>query len=258
MSFLDDLKKEAEQVKQQKDQTLTSSQAQRELVVGAVRPRLKKLYEYLKETCGQLNVVNPDVHMSFQVRGFGKLGPLRQHDYKVTAENPDSLNKFTVSFVCSRPDQIKFQVEGKDTAVAQKEYLWSCNLRFTSKLTADGDGVFFMDAFVPITLEFEADLETAKVHFQVRNLEALGATRMVYDPDMIDDEFMEELAKWIVRKDNRFQELSGNTISKMTRMELAQRVQMDKLNRDLEASSNGAHEVKKKKKKGLLRSLFGG
>lgn len=257
MSFLDDLKKEAEQVKQQKNSSRSSSDAQKELLLGAIRPRVKALYDYLKEMCDQLNVVNPDVHMHYDVRNYGRLGPLRQSTYKVVVDDPSSLDKFSVSFVCSRPDQIRFQVDGKDAAISQKEYLWACNMRFTSKVTADGSGVFFVDAYVPVTLEFEANLELGKVLMRARNMDALGQTRMVYEPDMLDEEFMDELAKWIVRKDNRFQELSGNTISKEMRMQLQQRIQTEKLKRDLEANDSAGARVGKPKKKGLLRSLFG-
>jgi hypothetical protein len=262
MSFLDDLKKEAEQVKQRETDTRSAEQQQRDLIVGAVRPHLKKLYDYLKDTCDQLTVVDPDIHMSYDVRGFGTLGPLRQGEYRVTAEDPASLDKFTLFFACTRPDAIRFQVDGKETAVSQKEYMWSCNLRFTSKVTGDGAGVFNMESYIPVTMEFEADLEDVKVHLVIRNLDTLGTNKMVFEPDMLDEEFMEELAKCIVRKDNRFQELSGNTVSKEIRMRLQQQLEHDKLKRDLEATTSAAespsaNKPKKKKKKGLLRSIFG-
>ena len=83
--------------------------------------------------------------------------------------------------------------------------MWSCNLRFTSKVTADGDGVFFVDAYVPITFEFESDYENAKINIRIRNLDSLGSDRVTFEPHRINDELMEEMAKMIVRKDNRFQ-----------------------------------------------------
>ena len=120
MSFLDDLKKEAQQVKKAEDATRDAEELQRQAIIGAVRPRLRKVYDYFKDTCDQLTVVDPDIYMSYEIRGFGKLGPLRQGEYRVNAENPDTMDKFNVFFSCSRPDQVRFKLPGKETVAAQK------------------------------------------------------------------------------------------------------------------------------------------
>lgn len=258
MSFLDDLKKEAQQVKKAEDATRDAEALQRQAIIGAVRPRLRKVYDYFKDTCDQLTVVDPDIYMSYEVRGFGKLGPLRQGEYRVNAENPDTMDKFNVFFSCSRPDQVRFKLPGKETVAAQKEFMWSCNLRFNTKVDAHGNGTFTLEAYVPITIEFEADYQNVRVLVAIRNMDTLGTDRIVLEPDQLDDEFVDELAKCIVRKENHFQELTGNTVPKEVRMRLQQQLQHDRLKRDLEASSDRQSSVPKKKKKkgGLLRSLF--
>jgi hypothetical protein len=260
MSFLDDLKKEAERVEQCDQSAVFESELQRNLVIQSVRPHLSKLYNYLKETTGLLNVANPDVHVSYDIRGFGRLGPLRQSNYKVTAEDPNNLDKFVLSFECSRPDQVTFEIKGMQTAAALKEWLWGCNLRFTSKQSVDGDGVFVMDAFVPVTFEFSLDLDSAKVVLRISNLDTLGQNRSTYDPEVLDDEFMDELGKCIIGKEHRFHDISGNTMTQAARMALRQQIDQDKLRREIEVSSEGAPmpAKKKKKKKGILRLLFGG
>jgi hypothetical protein len=267
MSFLDDLKKEAEQAKARQQEASSTTQRRRDRVLQNVRPRMQALYKYLKDAFEQLCVVDPDAHMSYDIRGFGKLGPLRQSNYKVTADDPRNLDKFTVSYACSGPDQVQFQIDGKDTALKHKEYLWSCNLRFTSKMTADGSSVFFLDAYVPVTFEFEADFESGRVTMRSRNVEVLGTTKTEFDADQLDSDFMDELVKCIVRKPNRFQDLSGNMVSEESRMRLRQQLAMDQYKRQVEAASgsvvpepagakaDGATRPAAKKK-GLLRSLF--
>ena len=252
MSVLDDLKKQAEEVKAQQAAASDTTERKKERVLQSVRPRMQALYKYLKDTCEQLVIVDPDVHMSYEVRGFGKLGPLRQGDYKVAADDPRNLDKFTLSFACTRPDQIKFQVDGKERAVQQKEFLWSCNLRFTSKVTADGSGVFFMDAYIPVTFEFEADFDNARIKMRMRNVDSLGSSRVVFEPDQINDEFMEELAKLMIRKSNKFQELAHDQY--MRQIEAAS----GGGKAAAEAAPAGKGDKPKAKKKGLLKSLFGG
>ncbi|MEM7406644.1 MAG: hypothetical protein AAF458_15205 [Pseudomonadota bacterium] len=269
MSFLDDLKKEAEQVKARQQEASSTTQSRRTRMLQSVRPKMQALYKYLKDACEQLCIVDPDVHVSYELRGFGKLGPLRQGEYKVVADDPRNLDKFTLSFACTRPNQIQFQIEGKETASAQKEYMWSCNLRFTSKMTAENTGVFFLDSHVLVTVEFEADLEEGKINMRMRNMDALGTSRASFEPDQINEEFMDELGKCMIRKSNRFQEISGNSVSEETRMRLRQQLAQDQYRRQIEAASGGAQaqegaaakpkpKKKPEKKKGLLRSLFKG
>ena len=60
MSILDDLKKQAEEVKAQQQQASDTTERRKEVVLQSVRPRMQALYKYLKETCEQLNIVDPD------------------------------------------------------------------------------------------------------------------------------------------------------------------------------------------------------
>jgi hypothetical protein len=258
MSFLDELKKEAEEVKARHNRDNDTTQREQDQALQSVRPRMEALHRYLNDTCEQLNVVDPDVHMTYELRNYGKIGPLRQRGYSITVADPRNIDAFTVSFACSRPDQIKIQIDGNEAAQKQKEYMWSCNLRFTSKFTADGSGVFFIDAHVPVTFEFESDYDNARINLRIRNLESLGANRVSFEPRQITDELMEELAKMIVRKETRFQELSGNSVSEETRMRLRQQIAHDQYKRQIEANSTEANQGEQpvKKKRGLLSSLF--
>jgi hypothetical protein len=177
------------------------------------------LYTYLKDACDQLTIVDPDVYATYDVRGFVKLGALRQSGYKVTSDDPRKTDKFSLSFACKQPDQIKLQVEGQDWATQQKEFVSSCNLRLTSKVTRDGGGVFLMDAYIPVSFEFEADFDNARINMSMRNVDMLGSSRVAFEPD----QYMRQIE---VASDG------GN--------------------------GRGAALKPKPKKKGLLKSLFGG
>ena len=41
------------------------------------------------------------------------------HEYRVQAEDPNSLDKFALIFTCSQPGHVQFKIDGKETAVAQ-------------------------------------------------------------------------------------------------------------------------------------------
>jgi len=57
MGVLDDLKREAEAVKAQREEQQLSAEAVRELAIKTVQPRVQKLFKYFKEFQAQLEVV---------------------------------------------------------------------------------------------------------------------------------------------------------------------------------------------------------
>ena len=127
-----------------------------------------------------------------------------------------------------------------------------------------------MDAYIPVSFEFEADFDNARINMRMRNVDTLGSSRVVFEPSQIDENFMDELGKLMVRESSKFQDLIGNTVSEETKMRLRQQLAHDQYMRQIEAASGGRKAAAdagkagggaskaKSKKKGLLRSLFGG
>ena len=257
MGVLDELKKEALEVRAKVDEEKSSTVVKSEHKRREIEPKMKALYKYFKEFADHLGVVNPDVSGDYLLEGLGTLTGLRQREYKITTDDPESVQKFTFHWVCSRDGRHEFKVPNPVTAEMHRETLWNMNLRFNKRDLQDGAGaVFVVDAFVPVSFEFEADYERGLVRLKLKNLGALGVMNHMYEPERVTGELMDELAKCVLRRPNRFDELCGNTLSDTTRQRIKEQLEQERIQRDTELRGEAG------KSKTLLRgrlkgSLFG-
>jgi len=251
MSLLNEIKKEAETVKLQQAKRHLTDQERADALRQALGPKMRAQYTYLKELFENLKVVDPDIRRDYEVKLHGRLDGLRQGEYRVTAPDTRVLDCFSLHFTCQSEGAIRKPVRGTAACEKHREYLWSHNLRFTSKILADGTGVFTLDRFVPVTVEFRANLERGGVELTVKNLDLLGTNRVFLTLEQLTDELMEELGKCVLRKENRFNELCGNTLSREMREQLRRRLTSDDVARERAEESAGA--AKGGKRKGLFR-----
>jgi hypothetical protein len=257
MSLLDDLKKEAESVKAKQQETLNAERQAQEEVLKDIRPRMRTVYHFFKEMAENLSVVEPDIRHTYDIAGAGKFSGLRQTGYRVSTPDNRVLKQLTFHFNCISEGGTKFQVRGKEAAERQRQSMWEHNLKFTSKALADGSAVFFLEPYVPVTITFEADAEQVSIRLRIRNLERLGLTTLSFSPEQVTEDMLEELGKAILRKPNRFNDMSGNRVSDEVRKQLQQQIAHDKYKRTAETGTIAPPPAGEAKKKGFIRSLFG-
>lgn len=257
MGFLEELKQEAEAARTEKPGA--ADEATERIFQRMLRPRMKALYAYLQQVVQHLNRVELDAKVSYAVEGCGTLSDLRPGNFKLVAEDRRDLRRFTLRYTCSRGGNIQFSKATREASERQREYLWTHGLRFTSKVAADGKGVFVLQPCVPIAFEFEADVERVAIRLRHRNLRTLGSSIHYYSPESINEEFMDELARCIAQRPNRFDELSGNTVSSETRMRLRQQLEEQRRRHEaeLDATSRAPAERKGLLQRSFRRALFG-
>jgi len=257
MGLLDELKQQAENLKSVEDEAGDAPQADTEAVRRQLAPKMKALYKYFNEFNDHLNVVTPDVTGDYLLEGLGTLTNLRQGDYKLATDDPKSLDKFTFHWTCSRQGRQEFKVANPIIAEKQRETLWNYNLKFNKRDLQNGAGaVFVVDAYVPVTCEFEADPVKNVIRLKLKNLGALGIINHSFPPDKVNEELMDEFAKLVLRRPNRFDELSGEKMSDTLRQQLRESVQKEREQRNTElhiAESGEGTSVTQRLKGSLFR-----
>ena len=98
----------------------------------------------------------------------------------------------------------------------QQQYLCRKRLRFSTKKTTDSRWHFKLDAFAPVGFEFVLDAERAAIRLRITNHERLGVLKFTYDSEDINWMFLDERAKYVMRKSSRFHELSGDAVPEDT------------------------------------------
>ena len=229
MGYLEDLKQEAQTVKAEQQSQETSEQATQSHA-AELRPKLQQIYEYLKDLVEQLNVVNPDLRLSYHVEGLGQLTGLRQGDYAVSGDDANNLNTVTLTFSCGDGDGERrmLQTADRDAFLRQRDYLWTHNLQFDYKVSATGQATFLLQPKVTVRIEFVLEPELGKIRCTARNLDRLGKDSYLIEPGAIDASGLDAIAALVLRKSTTLETLTGAGLSDQDRARIRDALQKER------------------------------
>jgi hypothetical protein len=214
MGYLDDLKKQA-QVLSTEQQGPGPQEQQRAAVERALQLALRLIYGYLRELAEQLNVVKPDISVSYDIEGYDRLAGLSQGDYTLWIDDPRVIGDLCLSFACrhhnARPRVMR--TPDRSAFLKQRDYLWRHGLKFDSKLAANGEGTYLLEPMVPVSLRFLPDSQTRRIRFVIKNLNRLGEESYLIDPLRLNRQRLDGIAGLVLRKPNSLQKLTGPLIT---------------------------------------------
>lgn len=213
MGLLDDLKKEAETLKNQEAAKSQSIKAN----ATAVDRALRKTFQYMNELFRQLNVVKPPCSRVYDLLTVGKIDGLTQGDYRVEfrtsqRENSEHFENVTISFRRSKPEQMTVRREAEQIE-RFRDLLWQNNMRFTSEpfkneRRVTTHEVFKINCEVICGADVVGDYDNGVIRFKLKNVEDFGPTVYNLEPDTVDDKALEELAKHFIGKESNFKDFN--------------------------------------------------
>lgn len=214
MSFLDELKQEADAKKQNDFESTQTRLRIEELRMAMVEEKLREMYKYLNDLAKQLNDLKLPLHRSYYIEGAGQDLKLLQGDYRVTIksitiDHKDHLKDILFGFKCSADKTYTIE---KDTPAAierQKDYLWRNGIKFEYAEFKNERGyvyrgVFTVPAIVPVSFLISGDFNATQIIITAKNFNMLVTSEYVYDPACINGAFMDEFAKHLLDKPSTF------------------------------------------------------
>lgn len=226
MGLLDDLRQQADSIRDSE----ASKKAQQERLEAwskaEVRPKLTQIYSYLNELIGHLEVVQPETAVAYPLKGYGTLENLTQANYKLTTDSRDDVSRVTLAFTCIGKGDVSFNVEGKPQVGRLREFLNSCKMPFTSREYRDDrhnlvSALFKVEAKVPVLFNFELADNKTTINLTIRNFEGLGTHLYRLQPEMINEQLLDQMGRYLLRADNHFIRLD---ITEEDREKLRQRL----------------------------------
>jgi hypothetical protein len=209
MGLLDDLKKEADTLKNQEAARTQSIKAN----AAAVDRALRKTFHYMNELFKQLNVVKPACPRTYDLQTVGKIDGLVQSDYRIEfrtsqRENSEHYENLTITFKRSKPEQMTIKREAEQIE-RFRDLLWQNNMRFTSEPFRNERRVIVSEVFkincdVICGADIVGDYDTGAVRFKLKNIEDFGPTVYTLEPDSVNDQSLEDLAKLFIGKESNF------------------------------------------------------
>ncbi|MGH8751287.1 MAG: hypothetical protein ACREUV_06245 [Burkholderiales bacterium] len=217
MKFLDELKKEAEERKQQEAQDTQSKLSALGQNFMQLQAKLREIYAYLEELVKQLNVVKPTVLRSYYIESLGTLEKLNQKEYALgkthkSIDGKDFFDTITLRFKCVAEGVLTSE---KDTAALIKslrEFLWAYNIKFEIQELKNLRGfveraIFKVPHEVPVMVSFSGDLEKSIVRVKAKNLERFSEINYSYELGEVNEALLDEFSKLLVGKPNNFRQL---------------------------------------------------
>ena len=273
MAFLDDLKKEAQALKE-REQNLTQARAQ-EVTQSflLVQSKLKIIQLYLQELVNHLNTISANTTRAYYIDGFGTVDDFRPERFVVNTDRfsideKEFIKIVYLRFACKTEREIVISKNIPSMIEMQRQYLWQANLKFQCTEFKNAKGLLDRATFnvaneIPVHIKFAADFEQARIFLSMKNFNGLTVNEFSYDADEIDESMLDEFAKYLVGKPNTFIEL-GRHQQSMKQMVVARRANMGPAYAQLDpehaarldAEADGAPKERKKGLFGSLKSLL--
>jgi len=250
MGILDDLREETVRRKEHDKEERSKRQTLEDVYRQEILPQMQRIYAYLDELTGHLNYIKPQITVSCydaEVRG---LGDLQQLDYKVGTDGRGGIGKLdelvdvALSFSCLGEGEVKYDLEGGDRIERECHQLHTQGMKFDVVRHANADGAnprgsFVAQRKVPIQVRFTVDNEAARIVLAILNFDGLETRRFTLQPAQIDDAFLDDFGKYILRKDNRFMVFD---LSEEHRQEIRRKLMEDRQAREREAGASAGTE----------------
>lgn len=202
-SFLEQLKKQAEQVKAQENVAELKKQKIAAHFEKVTKPKMRQIHLYLYEMVEQLKLIqpNPPVHYSLPI--LGEYKDLKQDEYILGGFDDQNVT-FFLRIACHSCRKNVFEVREESEVEKMRNYLYSHNIRFKWIQENDKQQKFFRALFkleneIFLEFNFHAEPETANIHLNVRNFEEFGKVDYLIPPQDVDNKFLDKLAMYITR-----------------------------------------------------------
>jgi len=252
MGLIDDLLKEAQNQQADADSVQANNEKREELFQNIVQPKMVVIYKFLSDLCENLNLIKSKVFVSYPIKDYSVMRDMLPADYKVVVDSRTQMKNIKLTFMYYSDKRIKFDVENKIYIDRVSEYLDEHRVTYVCHKNKDSrhnvtNATFRVDSMVPVNFEFVANLKSNKIVLNITNFNGLNLDRFVIECDDIDSQYLEDLGKYILRRDtNLFK-------TKISQKELDDiRIKLDKDNKKKKninprsSTSRNAHKKQNK------------
>lgn len=204
MGLLDDLKREADRVRNEKDAEEARQAELERIYRNAVVPRLIDIHRYLTEMLEYLETVDWVVEAGFRIPGIGQVEGFKQSNYRVHIDSHQAPKKVRLHCACLIKDERSFSVDVMQ-AEELRQLLIANQAFFTEWPQRDPQGkissmMFQAKLRVRSELLFEADIPGSRIRITSHNFEGLTSKEYWFGHAAIDEVWLDGLGHYLLRK----------------------------------------------------------
>lgn len=213
MSILDELRQKAEQKKAEQLQQESAQQQLERVYRSALLPKMQYFYDCLNETVKHLNFLEEPILINNYSSRYPQFGELSQKNYKINTDGYSGLADYNrlmqinVNFVCEAEGEFSYALQSKRLIEAEVAFLHARRLAFSWKNQAMVTGVesagFTVQRKIPVSFKIEVDYNFSKLKVTINNHENLEFFSKSFAPEQLDDDLLDAIISYLMRRDNR-------------------------------------------------------
>lgn len=213
MSILDELRQKAEQKKAEQLQQESAQQQLERVYRSALLPKMQYFYDCLNETVKHLNFLEEPILINNYSSRYPQFGGLSQKNYKINTDGYSGLADYNrlmqinVNFVCEAEGEFSYALQSKRLIEAEVAFLHARRLAFSWKNQAMVTGVesagFTVQRKIPVSFKIEVDYNLSKLKVTINNHENLEFFSKSFAPEQLDDDLLDAIISYLMRRDNR-------------------------------------------------------
>jgi len=269
MGILDNLRDQADQdISKQLDKELSNENIQL-ISDSLISPKMKQLYLYLKEFTQHLNKIEQTKKVLNYSKLFPELGELNQENYKINTDgsggvvNHDKICSihFTYRYHGAAVKEYIHHTNNKLEADRITDFLTSHKVPYTSanNLSSKNNGAlnFYITKDIPVLFKFTGNPKKSIINLSIQNHENFEDRTLIIKPNDIDEEYLDKLARYILRKDSEFLNIEiDDDVKKQIRQRIEAEKQAKLAEKEAENKKGEPEEQEKEPKKSFFGKLF--
>ena len=256
MSTLEELKKQASEATL-RNQTQQSGPSEEERW-RKLAPVMKYLKQHFTEFAETLNVLEKDIIIDFQINDSVTMKRLKAGNYKVIHPTADKEKDWVFEIENGAENPTYAVVPVGPGASNFKTLLSDNQLQcVTTPVPGNKNVKFEIKPPLRTKYRFTADVENERIGLTIRNYENFWSQTNYFKKEDITQELMDELTRHIMREDNKYNEMVGNTISEEAKTQLRAKLQADITAKKQKEEADAQAAAAAKKDKTLLGKFFG-
>ena len=177
-------------------------------VKSMLAPSLAKIHDYLSEFKQHLSTLDPSTDVDLSLRQIGVIKDLQQTHYKLmSGTDPLKSVILTAELIGENPVKLGFQYEGNAGILIDNlmhEGLSIISHNVTRAYTPEQTILMEVEPKIPVRMEFKINPEEEIIDLTVNNFEELGERRHTLTANEVDDNMLDQLGKYILRRENNF------------------------------------------------------
>jgi hypothetical protein len=206
-----------DQVNRKQDDALDQQTIEQELAARykkSILPKMQSIFVFMKEMVEHLTYLEQAVFIDDYSSRYPQFGRLIQTGYRINSDgimgyaDPDRLMQVNVNFFCQNEGTFTYHLQGRSLIEKEVAFLSAHKVPFEWKYF-QGVGMvqnasFTVTRKVPVRFKFEVDYAASNIKILINNHENFGVYKKSFAPEEVDNDLLDEVARFMLRIDSDF------------------------------------------------------